>query len=281
MKQTYEIIKSPIKYVGNKYKLLPQILPLFPDKINTFIDVFGGSGCVSGNVASNKVIYNDKLYPLVEVLCVFKKLTSEQLHLRFCDLINEYKLRGDDVYSFNRLRSDYNLNPTWDKFFLLTVYCYNSKIEFNNEGKFNSSFGNRDYNISIQNNLKRFVDRLHKINIEFQNTDFRKINIDISRMSKDDLLYFDPPYIITDASYVKYWTKRDDTELLEILDGLTKLNIKFALSNVFENKGLHNSQLINWAKRYNVYYLNNDYSNCNPSRYDRDKVTVEVLITNY
>ena len=40
MKNTY--IKSPINYNGNKYKLIGQIIPLFPDKINMFVDEFGG-----------------------------------------------------------------------------------------------------------------------------------------------------------------------------------------------------------------------------------------------
>ena len=37
-----EYIKSPLNYTGGKYKLLPQILPLFPNEIDTFIDLFGG-----------------------------------------------------------------------------------------------------------------------------------------------------------------------------------------------------------------------------------------------
>lgn len=35
-------IKSPLNYTGGKYKLLPQILPLLPNNIDTFIDLFGG-----------------------------------------------------------------------------------------------------------------------------------------------------------------------------------------------------------------------------------------------
>lgn len=35
-------IKSPIFYMGNKYRLLPQLIPLFPTNINTFYDLFGG-----------------------------------------------------------------------------------------------------------------------------------------------------------------------------------------------------------------------------------------------
>lgn len=35
-------IKSPINYTGGKYRLLNKIIPLFPENINTFVDLFGG-----------------------------------------------------------------------------------------------------------------------------------------------------------------------------------------------------------------------------------------------
>ena len=35
--------ESPIFYMGNKHKLLKQIIPLFPDECDTFVDLFGGS----------------------------------------------------------------------------------------------------------------------------------------------------------------------------------------------------------------------------------------------
>ena len=31
-----DYIKSPMNYIGGKYKLLPQLLPLFPQKISMF-----------------------------------------------------------------------------------------------------------------------------------------------------------------------------------------------------------------------------------------------------
>lgn len=34
--------KNPFNYIGAKFKLLPQILPLFPSQIQNFIDLFGG-----------------------------------------------------------------------------------------------------------------------------------------------------------------------------------------------------------------------------------------------
>lgn len=36
--------ESPIFYMGNKYKLLKDIIPMFPKNANTFVDLFGGSG---------------------------------------------------------------------------------------------------------------------------------------------------------------------------------------------------------------------------------------------
>ena len=72
-------IKSPIFYMGGKYDLLPELLPRFPkeQEIDTFIDLFGGSGTVSLNVPYKNIIYNELnenivnlLYMLKNVLCV-------------------------------------------------------------------------------------------------------------------------------------------------------------------------------------------------------------------
>ena len=48
-----------MNYIGGKYKLLNQILPLFPKDISMFYDVFGGGGSLSLNVNSDFVYYND------------------------------------------------------------------------------------------------------------------------------------------------------------------------------------------------------------------------------
>ena len=61
-----ELIKSPLNYTGGKFKLLPQILPLFPDKINTFVDLFAGGCNVGINVRANKIICNDILYQVMD-----------------------------------------------------------------------------------------------------------------------------------------------------------------------------------------------------------------------
>ena len=56
------MIQSPLNYTGGKYKLLPQILPLFPKDIDVFVDLFCGGCNVGVNVESNRVIYNDSKF---------------------------------------------------------------------------------------------------------------------------------------------------------------------------------------------------------------------------
>ena len=54
-----QLIQSPLNYTGGKYKLLPQILPLFPQGVNCFVDLFCGGCNVGINVEAKKIIYND------------------------------------------------------------------------------------------------------------------------------------------------------------------------------------------------------------------------------
>ena len=107
----------------------------------------------------------------------------------------------------------------------------------------------------------------------------------MKRLFKSDFIYCDPPYLITTGSYndgnrgFKNWTTDSDKKLYALLDKLNEQEIRFALSNVFTHKGKCNDVLIEWAKKYNIYHLNMDYSN---SSYHTERTgSDEVLITNY
>lgn len=113
------------------------------------------------------------------------------------------------------------------------------------------------------------------------------MSFDFSRLNAGDLVYCDPPYLITTGSYndgkrgFKDWTIKEELELLSLLDGLDEHGIYFALSNVFTHKGLTNDNLIEWSKKYNVNYIDKSYANCSYHFKDRATKTIEVLVTNY
>ena len=112
------------------------------------------------------------------------------------------------------------------------------------------------------------------------------VDINFNEFSENDFVYADPPYLITCASYNEQggWTEKDEYELLDVLDGLTQRNIRFALSNVLEAKGKSNEILLKWVinrPNYRIIDLKYNYRNANYQRQkDRDK-TREVLIVNY
>lgn len=280
-----ELIKSPLNYVGGKYKLLPQILPYFPDNINTFVDLFGGGFNVGINIEAKQIICNDLETVVIDLFKELKSLSSEEALKILKDTIEKYGLSKTNEEGFKKIREDYNKgNRSWNMFYAMLTHAFNYQIRFNKQGEYNMPFGrNRSsFNPNLEKNFIKFIDKLGEINVTFFNSDFNKIKIDM--LGENDFVYCDPPYLVTCASYNEQdgWNETKERELLELLDNLNARGIKFALSNVLENKGKTNEILKVWTEKYNVHYLNYSYGNCNYHAKDKSKnSTVEVLITNY
>jgi site-specific DNA-adenine methylase len=97
------MIQSPLNYTGGKYKLLPQILPLFPKDIDVFVDLFCGGCNVGINVDCNRVIYNDLNENLLYLYNTFKNLDKESVLEWIYEIIEKYNLslvskHGYDYY---------------------------------------------------------------------------------------------------------------------------------------------------------------------------------------
>ena len=169
--------------------------------------------------------------------------------------------------------------------YTLSCYSFNYQFRFNNKHEYNNPFGkNRSqFSNNMRNNLIRFVEKLQNSNIEFTRGDFE--NFDISTLNYGDLIYCDPPYLITTGSYndgnrgFKNWGEMEEKKLYNFLDKMDGEGIKFALSNVIEHKGKINEILIDWSKKYRLIEIQSDYSN---SSYNTvGGTSKEVLIVNY
>jgi len=283
-------IKSPLNYIGGKNKLLNQILPLLPSGINTFVDLFSGGCNVGININANRVIFNDNLTYLIELFSVFKNDNTQSIIHHIENRIDEFQLSQTNEEGYKKFRIFYNETKFPLDLFVLIAYSFNHQIRFNNSHKFNNPFGrNRScFNNNMKNNLINFISKLHGGNFDFSNHSFE--DFDFSKLSKDDFVYCDPPYLITTGTYndgkrgFKGWSEKEEIELLDILDNLDSQNIKFGLSNVIEHKGKENFLLKDWLlnRAYTLNYLDKDYANSNYQTKDRDKkASIEVLITNY
>lgn len=285
-----EFIKSPLNYTGGKYKLLPQLLELFPTEIDTFVDLFAGGGNVSINANAKHIVYNDFMEQVPEMLQEFKRNGAEKCLDQIDRYIAEYELTKENKEGYLALRERYNdtFNLEFgitDPLMLYTLICYafNNQIRFNGKGAYNMPFGKgrSSFNPALREKFVAFVNRLQEIDIEFFHNDFRKIKVE--RLGSNDFVYCDPPYLITVASYNENggWREQDEIDLLAKLDEVDKAGVKFALSNVLESGGKENTILKEWAKKYKVNYLDHTYSNCSYHKKDKESKDVEVLITNY
>ena len=280
-----DLIKSPLNYVGGKFKLLPQILPLFPDNINTFYDMFCGGCNVGVNIKANKIVCNDKEQVVINLMNDWKQINSNQALKLLEETIDKYKLSKTNEEGFKNIRNDYNRGEqSWHMFYAMLTNAFNYQIRFNKNGEYNMPFGrNRSYfNPTLKSRFVKFINRLNNINIEFLNKDFRYL--EPKELNDKDFVYFDPPYLVTCATYNEKdgWNQQNDIDLMDLCDKLNENNIKFAMSNVLENKGKINELLKEWSNKYNVYHLDKTYGNCNYHTKDKSKnSTDEVLITNY
>ena len=278
MKEKY--IKSPMNYTGGKYKLLNQILPLFPKNINTFVDLFTGGCNVAVNVSANKIIANDLCIQVIDIYKGIQNNTTEKNIKMIEKIINKYNLSKENKEGYLKLRSNYNnCNKGWHVFYTLLAYSFNNQIRFNKKGQFNMPFGKRSFNSTLKQKFKDFSNAIHNKNIKFTNENFK--DLDIDELGENDFVYLDPPYLVTEATYNTGWNEETEKDLLSLCDRLNEKGIKFAISNVLEHNGNKNEILINWSKKYNVNYLNYDYSNCNYHKKDNGHKSIEVLITNY
>lgn len=280
-------IKSPMNYIGGKYKLLPQIEKLFPPAINTMVDLFCGGCDVSVNTIAKNIYANDINNFVIDIFKEFQNKSTEELLNEIDSLIKEYKLSKENKEGFIELRNHYNSSEDKNPIELYTLVCYsfNYQFRFNSLHEYNNPFGkNRShFSGSMRTNLIRFKKAIDDITFSCEN--FK--NFDYSKLKKGDFLYADPPYLITTGSYndgkrgFEGWTEEDDLALFKILDDLSKKGVSFALSNVLEHKGKSNDKLKEWASKYKIHYLNYDYKNSSYQGKNKEKDTIEVLITNY
>ena len=281
--------KSPLNYIGGKYKMLPKISQFFPEHINIMYDLFAGGCDVCTNVTASEIYANDINYFVINIYKTFQQMDIDSLLYAIDSTIEEWNLNMHDDDGFLKLRRHYNDTPIEIRnpieLYTLVCYSFNYQFRFNNSHGFNNPFGrNRSsFNATMRKNLVTFHRKIK--NIHFSSKNFQEI--DLSFLSADDFIYADPPYRITTASYndgkrgFEGWNVKDDLKLFNLLDNLNNNGVKFALSNVIEHKGYQNEELISWMSQYIVHEMSYNYNNSNYRAQNKNFITREVLITNY
>lgn len=261
-----------IPYTGNKQKLLPELFKLFPDRNSymRFIDCFCGGLSVSLNVPK-PVLSNDYDRTLIDM---YKRLQMLPDLSPVRELIKQHGLGKNEKEAYLTFRDAYNKNkdPLW--LYVLILHSFSNVNRTNDKGDFNANFGCRTLNDSTVKRFEHFKNNVR--GIEFSSASFKDLDICLN-----DFVYCDPPYLITDAVYNKFWNEEREHELYDFLDNLNSDGIKFGLSNVTHHAGKQNDILIEWMQKYNVHNLNKKYLlGQHTDSYEQNK-TQEVYVCNY
>jgi DNA adenine methylase len=295
--------RSPLFYVGDKYKLYPKIRKFFPKTINRFIEPFTGGGSVFLNVNANEYLLNDIDTNVVNIH-QFLMEQSENPKMFFdsvFEVIQEYNLSHSYIKDivpqelkdewiktyyakfnkdgFDKLKADYNSSNEKNilHLYLLLIFGFNRMLRFNSKGKYNLPVGNVDFNKNTETALQDYFRLTKQKNIQFFNLDFLDFFKQIE-FQEDDFVYLDPPYLITFSEYNKLWNEETEKRLLDFLEWLDTQNVKFAVSNVSHYKGKINHQFLEWSRQHNSFDIKSNYISYHDNS---NKEFKEVLITNY
>ena len=296
-------IRSPFFYVGDKYKLMPQLKQLMPKKIEQYIEPFVGGGSSFLNSKGTSYMLNDVDSYVVELHRQIGSYTgkSEELFDALFEIIDFYGLscsyRGICVpenmkkkyvktyYSkynkdaYIRMRKDFNANKNdFLRLYLLLIYGFNHMIRFNGKGDFNLPVGNVDFNNNVYQALNNYLDFVGEHEIEFFNMDYISF-LERIRFEKNSYVFLDPPYLISMSEYNKLWNDKKEDELCEYLDSLNERGIKFGITNLITHKGKVNQRFLEWSKRYCAYDVKSNYISFNDNTIKAD--SQEVFVTNY
>lgn len=296
-------IRSPFFYVGDKYKLMPQLKQLMPKKIEQYIEPFVGGGSSFLNSKGTSYMLNDVDSYVVELHRQIGSYTgkSEELFDALFEIIDFYGLscsyRGicvpEDMkkkyvktyYSkynkdaYIRMRKDFNANKNdFLRLYLLLIYGFNHMIRFNGKGDFNLPVGNVDFNNNVYQALNNYLDFVGEHEIEFFNMDYISF-LERIRFEKNSYVFLDPPYLISMSEYNKLWNDKKEDELCEYLDSLNDRGIKFGITNLITHKGKVNQRFLEWSKKYCAYDVKSNYISFNDNTIKAD--SQEVFVTNY
>jgi DNA adenine methylase len=203
-------IRAPMKYPGNKYVSLDQLLPLLPYR-ETYVEPFGGSGVVLFNRRKSKLeVFNDRYSG---VICFFRALQTKR-----DELITRLQLLLHSREEWEYCKETWS-DPTASDVERAVRWYYMVQGSFGGVAKAwgrSTTSGRTDIMAGIYARIPDFEhihERLQSVQIE--NLDFRECIKDYD--TPGTVFYLDPPYYgVKDPGYASRMTEKDHADLLEL-----------------------------------------------------------------
>lgn len=248
-----KIFVPPIKSQGIKTKLVEWISTNIEKfEYDTWIEPFMGTGVVAFNIRPKKAILCDSNPHLIKFYNALKdkEITSGIVRKYLTD--EGQKLLKSDGEYYYEVRNRFNEKGIPLDFLFLSRSCFNGMMRFNKKGGFNVPFCRKPNRFAqalitkITNQVENISQIIKNGDYTFKNQDFRDA---LKEITKDDLVYSDPPYIGRHVDYFDSWSEEEE---ILLKNGLVNSGAKFILSTWLSNKYRTNEYIFDIWKDCNV-----------------------------
>lgn len=270
-KETYPIVK----WVGGKRQLMFDLLKNMPEDCNRYFEPFIGGGALFFELQPDNAYISDMNEELINLYQVVRDNVDELIaDLQKHNISKDYFMEIRNIDRTDEYKNWSDVKKA-SRFIYLNRTCFNGMYRVNSKGEFNVPFGHyKNPRIIDENNLLNCSELLKKTEIKC--ADFSDI---LSKVQKDDFVYFDPPYVpLNETSGFTSYTKDGfdidmQFKLRDVCDELDSMGVKFLLSN-------SDTKLVN--ELYANYEIKKVFASrqINANADGRGKIT-EVLVRNY
>ena len=201
-------VKSPLKWVGGKARLLPQLLPHMPTG-KRLVEPFAGSCTVKMNTDFDEYLIGDVNHDLVNLYKAMAYSTDEllaELEVLFrAGSLGDLETRAIFYYAiregFNQSDKSYGVKGVQAaaKFLYLNRHGYNGMCRYNRQGLLNVPYGKYAKPYLPEKEITAFADKAKRttfIAAHYTET------LDLVR--DGDVVYCDPPYLTESANFTAY-----------------------------------------------------------------------------
>ena len=228
--------KPFLKWAGNKFRVLPELLPLIGTP-RRYIESFSGSTAVALNVNAEEYVLNDINKDLINL---YRYLTNpnDDSFLKYCDEL--FRPENNDKEEYLAFRELFNNSTdTLERsrlFVYLNRHCFNGLTRYNSKGGFNVPFGKMKNPKCPVNEMMAFRMYYLQKNHRFVSTSFEDSAL-YENIGSGDVVYFDPPYVPASetASFTDYakegFTYDQQVQLAELAESLSNRGAKVIISN--------------------------------------------------
>ncbi len=231
------MIKIPtfLKWAGGKRRIINELKPLFPKKIERYFEPFLGGGSVFFFIKQN---YNPKYCMISDInkdlIETFKAVRDAPYEL--INILNYFKRNNSETFYYN-VREHFNMYrftglKRCAAFIYLNKTCYNGLFRVNSKGGFNVPFGKYDNPEIYNESIILYASQLLKGAL-IKHQHYKEV---IKFVRRNDFIYLDPCYDpLKRTSFANYTPKRfceeDRNELSEFINALTIKGLNIVMSN--------------------------------------------------